>query len=148
MKNFTIKAVIEIPKGSFYKYEIDKNSGALNLDRPLNQKIPYNYGFIPETLCGDGDPLDVFVISHHAIPPLTQVEVIIAGVLKCTDNGDSDDKIIATIVGEGVDVESSLPDIIQYLHTYKTGFTVEKFEDAPWAIQAYQLSRVWPNPAD
>lgn len=147
MKDFKVKVVVEIPKGSFYKYEIDKQDGALTLDRPMNQKIPYNYGFIPGTLCGDGDPLDVFVVSHHPIPPLTKLEVVIIGVLKCVDNGDEDDKIIAVIEGEAIDPSLALPDIIQYLHTYKTGFNVMKFEEAPWGVQAYQTSRLWPNPA-
>src|SRR5437868_11382710 len=100
MKNFKVEAIVEIPKGSFYKYEIDKDDGNLVLDRPMNQSIPYNYGFIPETLCGDGDPLDVFIVSYHPIPPLTKVEVVIVGVLKCIDNGEEDDKIIAMIAGE------------------------------------------------
>lgn len=148
MKDFKVKAIVEIPKGSFYKYEIDKNEGNLTLDRPMNQSIPHNYGFIPGTHCGDGDPLDVFVISHHPIPPLTTLEVVVVGVLECIDNGYPDDKLIAKIEGEPIDPMLALPDIIQYLHTYKAGFNVMKFEEAAWGVKTYQLSRIWPNPAD
>lgn len=148
MHTLKINAIVEIPKGSFYKYEVDKQTDKLKLDRPLNQKMPYNYGYIPGTCSKDGDPLDVFLVSHHPIPSLTTVEVTIAGLLKCTDNGVEDDKLIAYIEGEGVDCDLAIPDIIQFLHTYKTNFMVLKHEDAPWGVKAYQLSRVWPNPAD
>jgi inorganic pyrophosphatase len=150
MNDFKVNAIVEMPKGSSYKYEVNKEDGGLKLDRPLNQSIPFNYGFIPETLCQDGDPLDVFVLSHHPIPPLTKVEVNILGVLKCTDNGIEDDKLVASLVGEeGTEVSlvNSIPYILTYLNTYKSGFEVLAFEDAPWGIKTYQKSREWPNPA-
>ncbi len=59
MKSFEVDAIVEIPYGSMYKYEVDKETGQLTIDRPLLSPLPYNYGYIPNTLHGDGDPLDV-----------------------------------------------------------------------------------------
>jgi inorganic pyrophosphatase len=94
-----IKAIIEMPKGTSYKYEVNKETGALRIDRQLNRCVPYNYGFVPDTMCSDGDPLDIFVISNEPINPLTEVEVSILGVFECTDNGVSDNKLISVLVG-------------------------------------------------
>lgn len=146
---FKVKAIVEIPKGSDLKYEISKDTGELVIDRKLNQKIPCNYGFIPGTLCEDGDPLDVFIVNGSAIDPLSEVEVTLAGVLKCKDNGEQDDKIIAVTEScakyEYID---AIYKISNYLKTYKAGFVIESYDDAPWAIKVYQTSRLWPNPAD
>lgn len=121
-----IKAFIEIPAGSRYKYELDKDSNQLILDRPLNQEIPYNYGFIPNTLCGDGDPLDVFIISKYPLTPGTFCKIKILGALICEDNGKSDDKLIAKLQGEDIELNQKevLDKIQNYLLTYKTGFNV------------------------
>ena len=85
-------AVIEIPKGCKNKYELDKKTGALRLDRVL---YPANYGFIPRTYAGDHDPLDVLVLCQEEIYPLTLVECYPIGVLRMTDSGEDDEKIIA-----------------------------------------------------
>lgn len=95
-----INVVIEIPKGSHNKYEIDKETGLLHLDRVMHSRMSYpgEYGFIPQTLWEDGDALDVLVISTETIPSLCTVIARPVGVMHMTDNGDSDAKIIAVPV--------------------------------------------------
>lgn len=90
-------AVIEIPKGSKNKYELDKQTGLLKLDRILYTATHYpaNYGFIPRTYAGDDDPLDVLVLCQEAIYPLTLVSCYPIGILKMVDNNEEDEKIIA-----------------------------------------------------
>ena len=94
-ENFT--AVIEISKGSKNKYELDKATGRLRLDRVLytSTHYPQNYGFIPLTYGDDNDPLDVLVICSEPIIPMTLVQCCPVGVIKMIDNGKSDEKIIA-----------------------------------------------------
>jgi inorganic pyrophosphatase len=91
-----INAIIEISRGSKAKYEVDKASGLLRLDRVLYTAFyyPINYGFIPRTYAGDGDPLDILVLSQVDIEPLTIVRAKVIGVLRMVDKG-ADDKIIA-----------------------------------------------------
>lgn len=136
-----IKAVVEIPQGSYYKYEVDKQDGTLTLDRVLVQPYPYNYGFIPNTLCGDGDPLDVFIISDQAIHPLTKVHIELVGVLRCTDNGHEDDKLLALIVGDPFP-EAGKSIIAKFLETYKTGFTVHSMGDEMEALEVLSISEM------
>ncbi len=90
-------AVIEIPKGSKCKYELDKYTGLLKLDRVLytSTHYPANYGFIPRTFADDGDPLDVLVLCSEPIYPLTLMRVYPIGVMRMIDGGKMDDKIIA-----------------------------------------------------
>lgn len=90
-------AVIEIPKGCKNKYELDKETGFLKLDRILYTATHYpaNYGFIPRTYADDNDPLDVLVLCSEAITPLTLVHVYPIGVIRMMDNGKLDEKIIA-----------------------------------------------------
>ena len=90
-------AVIEITKGSKQKYELDKETGLLMLDRVLftATHYPMNYGFIPRTYGDDGDPLDVLVLCSEPIQPLTLVRCYPIGVMKMEDNGRGDEKIIA-----------------------------------------------------
>lgn len=90
-------AVIEIPKGSKNKYELDKETGLLILDRILytSTHYPANYGFIPRTFAEDGDPLDVLVLCSESIEPLTLVRCYPIGVIRMLDNGKPDEKIIA-----------------------------------------------------
>ena len=90
-------AVIEIPKGSNCKYEMDKYTGLLRLDRVLytSTHYPANYGFIPRTFADDGDPLDVLVLCSEPIDPMTLVECYPIGVITMIDNGRNDEKIIA-----------------------------------------------------
>jgi inorganic pyrophosphatase len=90
-------AVIEIEKGSKKKYELDKETGHLILDRILytSTHYPANYGLIPRTYADDGDPLDVLVLCSEAIYPMTLVRVYPIGVMRMLDGGKMDDKIIA-----------------------------------------------------
>ena len=90
-------SVIEIPKGSKMKYELDKKTGLLLLDRVLytSTHYPANYGFIPRTYAEDGDPLDVLVLCSEAIYSLALVKCYPIGVISMLDNGARDDKIIA-----------------------------------------------------
>jgi len=90
-------AVIEISKGSKNKYELDKETGLLRLDRVLHTSTHYptNYGFIPKTYAEDKDPLDVMVLCSESIQPMTLVEWYPIGVLKMIDQGETDEKIIA-----------------------------------------------------
>ncbi len=90
-------AVIEIPKGSKVKYEIDEETGMLALDRILSTATayPWNYGFIPRTFAFDDDPLDIILICTETLYPNTLVECKPIGLLKMIDGGDQDDKVIA-----------------------------------------------------
>lgn len=90
-------AVIEIEKGSKKKYELDKETGLIILDRILytSTHYPANYGFIPRTYAGDGDPLDVLVLTTETINPLVLVHCYPIGVITMIDNGEPDEKIIA-----------------------------------------------------
>lgn len=93
--NFT--AVIEIPKGSKTKYEMDKETGMLRLDRVLYTATHYpaNYGFIPRTYADDGDPLDVLLLCQASLAPMTLVQCYPIGVVQMTDDDSADEKIIA-----------------------------------------------------
>lgn len=93
----TVNAIIEIPQGSRAKYEIDKESGLLKLDRVIYSSFyyPTNYGFIPRSYGDDKDPLDILVLSSLSVQPLCIVEAKVIGVMQMIDGGDADDKIIA-----------------------------------------------------
>ena len=99
-KNFPV--VIEVPKGSKNKYELDKESGLLRLDRVLYSAVHYpaDYGFIPRTYCDDGDPLDALVLSQEPVVPLTVVEARAIGAMRMRDEKGLDDKIIAVSVSD------------------------------------------------
>ncbi len=92
-----VNALIEIPKGSSCKYEIDKPTGLLKLDRVIYSSFhyPINYGFIPQTLGEDNDPLDILVLCSESIAPLCLVQATVIGNMQMIDNGEKDDKIIA-----------------------------------------------------
>ena len=92
--------IIEIPRGSKNKYEIDKETGLLKLDRVLYSAVHYpaDYGFVPRTYCDDGDALDVLVLSQEPVPPLTLVEARAVGVMRMRDDKGIDDKIVAISV--------------------------------------------------
>ena len=94
--------VIEIPKGSKNKYELDKETGLLKLDRVLYSAVHYpaDYGFIPRTFCDDGDPLDALVLSQEPVYPLTLVEARAVGVMRMRDEKGTDDKIVAVSVND------------------------------------------------
>ena len=89
--------VVEIPKGSKNKYELDKETGLLMLDRILHTSTHYpaNYGFIPRTYGDDGDPLDILLLCEQTLEPLALVKAYPIGVISMIDNGRNDEKIIA-----------------------------------------------------
>ena len=122
--------LIEIQKGSSKKCEIDKETGLLIYDRKLrtSNHYPANYGFIPRTLGGDNDPIDVFVIFSNQIPPMTLIECFPVGVIHMQDNDESDEKILAVPFCDPLykDIKdvSELPqylvnEIVHFLTVYK-----------------------------
>ena len=95
-----VNVIIEIPKGSRVKYELDKETGLIQFDRVLYSPMHYpaNYGFVPRSLWEDGDPLDVLVLAHDAIVPGALVEARVIGVLDMNDGGEDDAKVLAVPV--------------------------------------------------
>ena len=96
-KKRTLTGIVEISKGSKNKYELDKESGLLKLDRILSSSVHYpaNYGFIPQTYCDDKDPLDILILAQEPILSMALVTIKPIGMLKMMDNNEEDDKIIA-----------------------------------------------------
>ena len=143
-------AVVEIPKGGKNKYELDKETGLLRLDRVLDTATHYpaNYGFIPRTYAEDHDPLDVLVLCQEEIVPLTLVECFPIGVLNMIDNDEQDEKIIAIPVKEptlsGYKDISDLPahlfnEISHFFEVYKflegKHTAIQEISDAKEAIK-------------
>lgn len=97
-----VPVVVEVPKGSKTKYELDKKSGLIRVDRILFSSVHYpaNYGFIPQTYCDDHDPLDALVLGQEEIVPLAIVSARPIGVMKMIDQGEEDDKIIAVHIDD------------------------------------------------
>jgi inorganic pyrophosphatase len=125
-----VTAVVEIPRGSRNKYELDKKSGLFRLDRVLFSAVHYpgDYGLIPRTLAEDGDPLDILVIVNEPTFPGCQIDCRPIGVLKLLDRGEPDDKILAVpsndpFYGEYFDI-ADLPghylrEVEHFFHIYK-----------------------------
>lgn len=138
-----MEAIVEISAGSSYKYEMKDNQ--LVLDRVLNQHVPFNYGFFPDTLCGDGDPLDVFIISKYPIPSGTKVKVSIIGGFKCVDNHQQDDKLIGVLEGEEYYFtnrqEACISEIRHYLQSYKEGFHIDENMDLKKSFHTYECTK-------
>lgn len=93
----SLTVIVEIPKGSKNKYEVDKETGLIALDRVAHtaQDFPFDYGFVPRTLWDDGDPLDVVILTTYPLAPGILVRVRPVAVMDMTDSGDSDAKVIA-----------------------------------------------------
>ena len=150
-----VDGIIEIPKGSRAKYELDKDSGLLKLDRVLFSSVyyPANYGFIPQTYCDDHDPLDILIISQIDIVPLCIVSAKVIGVMRMIDGGEADDKIIAVAADDSsvnhINSMDELPphftsEIRHFFEEYKRlehkTVLVEEFQDATVAKQIIQKS--------
>jgi inorganic pyrophosphatase len=151
-----VNAIIEIPKGSKCKYEIDKDYGLLKLDRVLFSSVMYpaNYGFIPQTYCDDNDPLDILVICSQEVVPLCLVEAKVIGVMHMVDKGERDDKIIAVAANDmSVNYINDITDlpphteaeITRFFEDYKklehsTSVTVEQFEGREAAYRIIEES--------
>lgn len=152
-----VEAIIEIPKGSRSKYELDKESGMLRLDRVLYSSVyyPANYGFIPQTYCDDEDPLDILVLAQVKVLPMCIMRAKIIGVMRMVDEGEIDDKIIAVSpddksVSHLTDL-SELPDHLlkelrAFFEDYKKlehkNVIVEEFKGREEAIKILQQSIV------
>ncbi|MGP0074028.1 MAG: inorganic diphosphatase [Bryobacteraceae bacterium] len=95
-------SVVEIPLGSSVKYELDKETGLIKMDRLLHSAVfyPANYGFIPQTLAEDDDPLDVLVLAQQSVAPLTIIAARAIGLMTMMDAGKTDHKIIAVAIGD------------------------------------------------
>jgi len=151
----SVNAIIEIPKGSKAKYEIDKESGLMKLDRVLFSSViyPANYGFIPQTYCDDKDPLDILVLSSVDVFPMTLIEANVVGVMHMIDNGEQDDKIIA-VAKNDMSVNyikdlSELPphtmkEIVRFFQDYKAlegkNVTIEQLLDRSYALKVIEES--------
>ncbi len=151
----SVNCIIEIPKNTRAKYELDKESGMLKLDRVLFSSMyyPANYGFIPQTYCDDNDPLDIVVLSQITIVPMCIVKAKVIGVMRMLDNGELDDKIIA-VASHDVSVNhiediSEMPkhffkELRNFFEDYKKlenkTVEVEEFQDAVVARQIVQKS--------
>ena len=116
-----MNVIIEIPRGSLNKYEIDKETGLIALDRVSHtaQPFPFDYGFAPQTLWDDGDALDVIVMTTEPLHPGILVRVRPVGLMKMIDSGESDDKIIAVPVDDPRWAEVKTIDDVNK-HTLKT----------------------------
>src|SRR5690554_3231270 len=151
----SVNAIIEIPKGSKAKYEIDKESGLMKLDRVLFSSVMYpaNYGFIPQTYCDDHDPLDILVICSADVYPMTMVEATVIGVMHMIDNGEQDDKIIAVATNDMsvnyINDLSELPphtmkEIVRFFQDYKAlekkNVTIEQLLDKSYAYKVIEES--------
>lgn len=100
--NDYFNVVIEIPRGSKVKYELDKPTGLMRVDRVLYSAVfyPCNYGFLPRSYCEDGDPLDVLVLGDEPVIPAAIMQARAIGVMRLKDQGKSDDKVIAVHVND------------------------------------------------
>lgn len=148
-----VNGIIEIPKASRAKYELDKESGLLKLDRVLYSAVyyPANYGFIPQTYCDDKDPLDILIVSQIDIVPMCIVKAKVIGVMRMVDSGEADDKIIAVAADDSsvnhIDNMNMLPphftnEIRHFFEEYKKlenkTVLVEEFQDATVAKEIIQ----------
>lgn len=136
-------AVIEISKGGKNKYEMDKETGLLRLDRVLYTATHYpaNYGFIPRTLADDGDPLDVLVLCQEDIVPMTLVRCYPIGVIKMVDEDSIDEKILAVPFRD-----PSCPAIRIFLSfppTLSTRFSIFSPSTNPWKTRRRWSRRRW-----
>lgn len=152
-----VQGIIEIPKNCRAKYELDKDSGMLILDRVLYSSINYpaNYGFIPQTYCDDNDPLDILVLSQIDIVPMCLVEAKVIGVMRMIDGGEMDDKIIAVAMNDmsvnHINDISELPphslkELRNFFEDYKKlenkEVIVEEFQNREIALQVIEQSIV------
>jgi inorganic pyrophosphatase len=151
----SVTAIIEIPKGSKAKYEIDKDSGLLKLDRMLFSSVMYpaNYGFFPQTYCDDHDPMDILVLCAADVYPMSIIDAKVIGVMHMVDNGEQDDKIIAVAKNDMsvnyIEDLSELPphtmkEIVRFFQDYKAqehkNVTIETLHGKDYAYKVIEES--------
>ena len=148
-----INAIVEIPRGSKNKYEIDKETGVIKLDRPAQtaQDFPFDYGFIPQTHWDDGDAVDVIILTTFPLHPGILAPVRPIGLMNMIDDGDNDSKIIAVPVddprwAEVQDItdlpKHTIREMEHFYSTYKNlqdkEVSIEGFEGKDKAIEAFE----------
>jgi len=128
--SYEVDVQIEIPVGSKIKYEIDHDTGQLRVDRILHTPVYYffNYGYIPHTLSGDGDPLDAVVLCNEKIAPTAYIACKIIGAIKTVDESGEDDKILLVPINK-IDRDSNYVENINDIPQYKKQKLVCFFED-------------------
>lgn len=122
MKKLRIK--IEIPRGSRVKYEINKETGEIEVDRVMDRPLPYHYGFIPKTLWDDGDALDVILWGEFELHPNVVAEVYPIGLIEMYDNGQSDFKIVCSVTRDVKFYTPNYFSTLDFLRNYKPGVSI------------------------
>lgn len=142
-----VTGIVEIPTNTRAKYELDKESGLLMLDRVLYSSINYpaNYGFIPRTYCDDGDPLDILIMSQIEVVPMCIVQANVIGVMRMLDEGEADDKIIAVAsndmsVNHYNDISELPPHFVKELRSFFEDY--KKLENKSVQVEEFQNKEV------
>jgi len=153
-----INVFVEIPKDNNIKYELDKDSGVIMVDRFLYTAMsyPFNYGFVPNTLADDGDPLDVLVLSEHAVMPGTVIPSVVIGMLEMDDEEGGDTKVLAVptvkvdplygVYKDITDVPEAIKNKVKhFFENYKTlepkkWVKIKEWKDKSTALEAVKKS--------
>ncbi len=142
-----VNSVVEIPRGGTVKYELEKSSGLLKMDRVLYSAVhfPANYGFIPQTLAMDGDPLDILVLCQEPVVPLTLLQARPIGMMTMIDAGEADHKVIAVAASDPEynryqSIDDLPPHRLQILSRFFRDYKL--LEEQEVDVQGYQATDV------